>query len=122
MSVLRQTLSNQRIIARPLNPKEHGRQIGLGKHSLCLRSLQRQKRRPNPKARRDEADPEAHQAEAQSTRSRSSRPPTLPKLEAVPRPRLLVRRTKVTPLGVITNVQPPDLSGGFFIYDIRDTN
>ena len=68
----------------------------MGKYSLCLRKMQREKRRPNTPAGRNDAYPETPQAKAQSARSYSLRPSTLPNLEAVPRPRLLVRRAKIT--------------------------
>ena len=103
MSVLRQTLSNQRIIARSHHTTEYGWQSSLGKHSLRLCRMQCQKRRPNTKVRRDEAHSKSYQTQAQPPRPHPPRPPPLPKLETIPRPRILVSRTKMTPFGVIPN-------------------
>ncbi len=111
MSVLRKTLSDQRIISRPHHTTKYGRKSCLGKYCLCLRSLQCQERRPNSKARPDEAHSKACQAQTQPTRPRPPRPPPLQKLETIPRPRILVSRTKVTYLNVGCD-SPHRFSGG----------
>ena len=77
-------------------PRTHGRQGDLGQHRLCLHELQRQEGRPDPQAGRHDPHPEARQAQAQPHAPHPSRPPALPLLEAIPRPRLLVRGIEVT--------------------------
>jgi len=63
---------------------------------LCLSGLQRQKRQSDLKACRHEAHPKAHKAPAQPPNPRPPRPQPIQKLETIPRPRILVRRTEMT--------------------------
>ena len=68
----------------------------MAKYSLCLCKLQCQKRWQNTPPSLNDSHPKTYQAKTQSARSRSSRLPTLPQLEAIPRPRLLVCRAQIS--------------------------
>jgi len=59
LPVLRQTLPDQRIIARPRHPAQPRRQNNLGEHRVCLCRMQRQKRQPHLKTSRHEANQKA---------------------------------------------------------------